>query len=117
MPLPPAPAKRAAFLNTEAIQTSAKTKSTRRTDEKVLPSEPVASAQSPKVLVAKTHAPVAPKARDNRHESESRRDEERQTAPLRSSTARTKKTKHTGPTKLFVLDTNVLMHDPMCLFN
>ena len=28
----------------------------------------------------------------------------------------TKKPKHTGPTKLFVLDTNVLMHDPMCLF-
>jgi PhoH-like ATPase len=27
-----------------------------------------------------------------------------------------KKTKHTGPTKLFVLDTNVLLHDPMCLF-
>jgi PhoH-like ATPase len=24
--------------------------------------------------------------------------------------------KHMGPTKLFVLDTNVLMHDPMCLF-
>jgi PhoH-like ATPase len=24
--------------------------------------------------------------------------------------------KHNGPTKLFVLDTNVLMHDPMCLF-
>ncbi len=29
---------------------------------------------------------------------------------------KTKKTKSTGPTKLFVLDTNVLMHDPMCLF-
>ena len=27
-----------------------------------------------------------------------------------------KKPKHTGPAKLFVLDTNVLMHDPMCLF-
>ncbi len=27
-----------------------------------------------------------------------------------------KKTKHIGPAKLFVLDTNVLMHDPMCLF-
>jgi PhoH-like ATPase len=27
-----------------------------------------------------------------------------------------KKAKHTGPTKLFVLDTNVLLHDPMCLF-
>ena len=24
--------------------------------------------------------------------------------------------KNNGPTKLFVLDTNVLMHDPMCLF-
>ena len=29
---------------------------------------------------------------------------------------RPKKTEHTGPKKLFVLDTNVLMHDPMCLF-
>jgi PhoH-like ATPase len=27
-----------------------------------------------------------------------------------------KKTNHTGPAKLFVLDTNVLLHDPMCLF-
>ena len=27
-----------------------------------------------------------------------------------------KKQKHSGPAKLFVLDTNVLMHDPMCLF-
>src|SRR5450830_104478 len=30
--------------------------------------------------------------------------------------ARSRKARHTGPTKLFVLDTNVLMHDPMCLF-
>ena len=29
---------------------------------------------------------------------------------------RPKKTKSTGQAKLFVLDTNVLMHDPMCLF-
>jgi len=29
---------------------------------------------------------------------------------------RSRKARHTGPTKLFVLDTNVLMHDPMCLF-
>ncbi len=29
---------------------------------------------------------------------------------------RAKKTKHNGPPKLFVLDTNVLLHDPMCLF-
>jgi PhoH-like ATPase len=30
--------------------------------------------------------------------------------------AKPSKAKHTGPAKLFVLDTNVLMHDPMCLF-
>ncbi len=30
--------------------------------------------------------------------------------------ARTRKPRHSGPAKLFVLDTNVLMHDPMCLF-
>ena len=27
-----------------------------------------------------------------------------------------KKARRTGPAKLFVLDTNVLLHDPMCLF-
>jgi PhoH-like ATPase len=31
-------------------------------------------------------------------------------------TAKTRKSKHIGPAKLFVLDTNVLLHDPMCLF-
>ena len=30
--------------------------------------------------------------------------------------ARSRKSKPGGPSKLFVLDTNVLMHDPMCLF-
>ena len=29
---------------------------------------------------------------------------------------RSRKPKHSGPPKLFVLDTNVLLHDPMCLF-
>jgi len=38
-------------------------------------------------------------------------------APIAPKAAiRPKKTSHTGPAKLFVLDTNVLMHDPMCLF-
>ena len=37
-------------------------------------------------------------------------------APVARSSSRPKKAKSTGPTKLFVLDTNVLMHDPMCLF-
>lgn len=43
------------------------------------------------------------------------------TVPISSRTQpsadlKPKKTKHNGATKLFVLDTNVLLHDPMCLF-
>ncbi|MDD0838540.1 PhoH family protein [Curvibacter sp. HBC61] len=37
-------------------------------------------------------------------------------AELATPTPRARKPRHSGPTKLFVLDTNVLMHDPMCLF-
>jgi PhoH-like ATPase len=38
-------------------------------------------------------------------------------APARTAaSARSRKPHHTGPAKLFVLDTNVLMHDPMSLF-
>ena len=39
-----------------------------------------------------------------------------QTQPRPQPAAPAKKIKTTGPTKLFVLDTNVLMHDPMSLF-
>ncbi|MBV5293219.1 MAG: PhoH family protein [Curvibacter lanceolatus] len=38
------------------------------------------------------------------------------TAEAPAAAPRSRKARHTGPTKLFVLDTNVLMHDPMCLF-
>src|SRR6185436_20719092 len=50
-------------------------------------------------------------ARKAAHEDKSRLHE---LAP--AGTPREKKHKSTGPKKLFVLDTNVLMHDPMCLF-
>jgi PhoH-like ATPase len=36
--------------------------------------------------------------------------------PAGASSTRKRKSKSDGPPKLFVLDTNVLMHDPMCLF-
>ena len=37
-------------------------------------------------------------------------------APVPAATPRPRKPRSTGPAKLFVLDTNVLMHDPMSLF-
>jgi PhoH-like ATPase len=40
----------------------------------------------------------------------------RAVAPAQAPRARKPRTAHEGPPKLFVLDTNVLMHDPMSLF-
>ncbi len=42
--------------------------------------------------------------------------QEAQATPKRRNEPRRAARKAAGPTKLFVLDTNVLMHDPMCLF-
>ncbi len=101
MPLPPAPAKRAALLNTEGLEAAASSKSRHtarkpsRRDEAL--EHPVAAPTTPQATVVAT--------------SKSNRKPE---APARAT--KPKKVKHTGPKKLFVLDTNVLMHDPMCLF-
>ncbi len=105
MPLPPAPAKRAALLNTEGLDTAApKSRSTRKS----APRREVHEAKAPIASPAARAAPAA-------HKSEPlpAYKGERKTTPARTSVP---KKKHTGPTKLFVLDTNVLMHDPMCLF-
>ena len=119
MPLPPAPTKRAALLSPDALD---------------------APARSPLKAVRKTgRTESAPKAKaldlfdsravnDGEHpvvyaEKLSRSPVLTDTAPLkkervsRPKPALTpKKIKSTEPAKLFVLDTNVLMHDPMCLF-
>ena len=119
MPLPPAPTKRAALLSPDALD---------------------APARSPVKAVRKTgRTESAPKAKaldlfdsravnDGEHpvvyaEKLSRSPVLTDTAPLkkervsRPKPALTpKKIKSTEPAKLFVLDTNVLMHDPMCLF-
>jgi PhoH-like ATPase len=116
MPLPPAPAKRAALLSPDAFEAPArgKPRSGRKTaasfdrtesDDKPqardlfehgsgLGAEAVAPA--PAMVPRAVSQPPAPTTTQNR--------------------ARPKKPVHTGPAKLFVLDTNVLMHDPMCLF-
>ena len=106
MPLPPAPAKRAALLNTEGLDAAhAKSRSTRKSTPRREPRE----AQEP--VTAKAPPAAAPTARKS--EPMPTYKGERKAAPARAAAP---KKKHTGPTKLFVLDTNVLMHDPMCLF-
>ena len=124
MPLPTAPAKRAALLSAQEYDVPARTRpkvSITATAEPVLP--PVQTAVLPVLSTSSSSASrpaevlekVAPAARTRKprtHTSTAKTSEEVQT-PI---AVKAKKTKHTGPSKLFVLDTNVLLHDPMCLF-
>jgi len=111
MPLPPAPRKRAdqARLGLPEDLTPNTVKS-RQSDRPTT----VSSAKSKKMLVANplkraasltsTHS-VKPTDSFQLHELEGT-----------SKNIRTRVNKPNGVRKLFVLDTNVLMHDPMCLF-
>jgi len=122
MPLPPAPTKPADRLPAKAFATSArsvsrpspkseaveavKAPSARTGTEKVVPKE--APKRATAALLEKSvpeQAPAAPIAAPVMVQVETR-----------TGTARSRKPVRTGPTKLFVLDTNVLLHDPMSLF-
>ncbi|MCA3237178.1 MAG: PhoH family protein [Curvibacter sp.] len=120
MPLPPAPIKRAALLSPEAFEAPARSKA--RTGRKAtavfddsrefpteqsqardlfehgsgLGADALELAPTPVRVVRPAAAPASAGKPQNQ--------------------VRARKTTATGPTKLFVLDTNVLMHDPMCLF-
>ncbi|MFS2034597.1 PhoH family protein, partial [Polaromonas sp. CT11-55] len=113
-----APTKRAALLSPDALDAPARSPSkvARKTER-------TESAQKPPVMdlfdsraAGEGSHPVAFKGREpanpDRIPSNSRKKE----SIVLPEPAKPKKPKRTGPAKLFVLDTNVLMHDPMCLF-
>jgi PhoH-like ATPase len=104
MPLPPAPTQRASLLSAQAIANAEKAA--------------IAPAPSQRESVAKktNNKKSAPQALDA---LEVIKPAVKQVAAPASAPAPKKAKsakKNNGPTKLFVLDTNVLMHDPMCLF-
>src|SRR4051812_45422677 len=110
MPLPKPPAKRAALLTPSDFEAQAAPKPAKRGQKTSAVSEPASPAEltlqaTPEVM------PTLPRA----------------IAPVIATPApaavkrpavqpRPRKPRSTGPAKLFVLDTNVLMHDPMSLF-
>ena len=101
MPLPPAPTQRASLLSAQAIANAEKA---------AIAPPPIQRESATKKTSSKKSAPVA---------LEVVKPALKQVAAPASAPApkKTKSTKkNNGPTKLFVLDTNVLMHDPMCLF-
>ena len=134
MPLPTAPAKRAALLSERDYGIPARSAPGARRPE---PSETTAAATIPA-----TAAAAGPSGADRAPGSDRKKGSTRGRTPapqvqptrlaapevpvtapasLAAVTAsapptKARKPKHTGPAKLFVLDTNVLLHDPMCLF-
>jgi PhoH-like ATPase len=119
MPLPPAPTKRAALLSPDALDAPARSPSkvVRKTDS-------AESAQKPPVMdlfdsraAGDGAHPAAFKGKEPSGPSRtSTSSYKKESIALPQPAAKPKKPKRTGPAKLFVLDTNVLMHDPMCLF-
>jgi PhoH-like ATPase len=113
MPLPPAPTKRASTLQPKNKALSEKP--FKPSDKKVLSeknsdpflSEPVKHHSSTDETATdfslKTFQPPRLKTMV-------------EAPPVQVKPKKTKKLSAVGPAKLFVLDTNVLMHDPMCLF-
>ena len=107
MPLPPAPTQRAARLPEQAFAAAPSTarKATARTAQtpRAKPAPATASPVSAAPAVAKaTPQPATRPAA--------------KTAAAPQAAARPRKARASGPAKLFVLDTNVLLHDPTSLF-
>ena len=129
MPLPPAPTKRAALLSSDAYDAPARpsgkaavpkpsTRSaatSRRSDKPThTDKQPHAQVQASLPLQAPPTAFLAPEPTPAPAELYVRPSSK--TSNIPAPAPRAKAARRTGPTKLFVLDTNVLLHDPMCLF-
>ena len=108
MPLPKPPAKRATLLTPADFESQAAPKPGKRT-QKHAAAEP-ATATLNLIEAPREAAPV------QRATAEVLARAAAPAAQRPAAEAKPRKPRSTGPAKLFVLDTNVLMHDPMCLF-
>ncbi|MFD1711811.1 AAA family ATPase [Ottowia sp. GY511] len=124
MPLPPPPAKRGAQLTPDVIDLSARRKA-RGSLTKVAPTasqaderdeQPTASAVAARSGRAPTRArsPATEPAMTAREPALLRERSPALEQP--KPTQRARRAKVAGPKRLFVLDTNVLLHDPVALF-
>jgi PhoH-like ATPase len=124
MPLPTAPAKRAALLSEQDYDVPARSQAKARKSESIVNERPLAEKPQARELPLRADTTAQPVAFMEKSAPESRLKAPRQDTSARKlrpeikivADVSAKKTKHNGPSKLFVLDTNVLLHDPMCLF-
>ena len=113
MPLPPAPTKRASTLQAPTKASTAKTfKPAERKDTSV--NEQGFLSVSPVKIKSLTDESATDFSIENQQAVKLNPLVESSASQIKSK--KKKKSSTSGPAKLFVLDTNVLMHDPMCLF-
>ncbi len=123
MPLPSPPAKRAALLSEQEYDVPARNQLKARKTELPIAGHTVTEKlllpQTPQQLEAAVGAVALVGKSSTESHGKTRRPvaaaQPLQTLAVTEKT-KTRKAKHAGPAKLFVLDTNVLLHDPMCLF-
>ncbi len=120
MPLPPAPTKRASLLASSKFSTTASadkhekaTAKDHKTDE--FRGKSASSRRDISLDSYQKHSKLTPTPTTDTLPSYQK---VVTNTPVQVTTAaaKAKRSKPSGPAKLFVLDTNVLMHDPMCLF-
>ena len=128
MPLPTAPTKRAALLSERDYNVPARARKPEAPAAVQVATEraPAREAEAPIAAPAPVTMAMEKNTAPGRGARARRPDASALEAPAKAPAAtapapaapkvRAKKTKHNGPPKLFVLDTNVLLHDPMCLF-
>ncbi|MEY5029148.1 MAG: hypothetical protein RLZ63_1463 [Pseudomonadota bacterium] len=104
MPLPPPPKQRATLLTQKSLTENPVARASSRPAKASTPPAPVRAETSPVIAAASTTTPTSKPSKS--------------ASPVKAikTPVRSAKRKSTGPAKLFVLDTNVLMHDPMSLF-
>ena len=130
MPLPKPPTKRADMLTAADFESQPKPARATKRSTKVAPASRVVTppvlelvSRAPAAPVADVVAAPAPTTAPVRAERTVEPPADRTPAASRTAASTTPKAagasrrrKATGPAKLFVLDTNVLLHDPMSLF-
>ena len=127
MPLPPPPAKRGAQLSPDVVDLDARraSASTRNPGGALLSAKPQMQQIETKPQPVSTNVkPLAPARSTARPQARARDEAPAATAAPATSArqapaerpAPKRKARGSGPTRLFVLDTNVLLHDPMALF-
>ena len=122
MPLPPAPSRRAALLPPEAYDAPARSshKASRKPEaqhtDSPLAEKPEAMGSAPHAGAGGAQAAAFQEDDEPIYIDQPPALPVRRRTPAAEPAPRAKKAKIAGPAKLFVLDTNVLMHDPMSLF-